>query len=148
MHNNILSHPIFVNEESLHLLDGMSCVFLAVDRGSIKKSIIDHLLKQGVRAIDVGIGVERIDDSLIAPLRVTGVDQDKHDHVQKRIPLSDDPNEAYNSNIQIAELNCLNAALAVIKWKKWIGFYNDPENEYHSTYSVNVSQLLNDEIKA
>ncbi len=96
--------------------------------------------------IDVGIGVEKVNDSLIGTLRVTSLDEIKRDHVGKRIPLNDDPNEAYNSNIQIAELNCLNATLAVIKWKKWVGFYNDLEHEYHTTYSINVSQLLNDEI--
>jgi hypothetical protein len=35
-----------------------------------------------------------------------------------------DGNE-YNRNIQIADLNALNAALAVIKWKKLFGFYRD-----------------------
>ena len=29
----------------------------------------------------------------------------------------------YNRNIQIADLNALNAAFAVIKWKKLFGFY-------------------------
>lgn len=148
MHNCIFPHPTFLTEENVEVLSRMTCVFLAVDKGSIKKTIIDYLVAKEINVIDVGIGVENIDDSLIATIRVTGIDKSKSDHVLKRIPLSDDPNEAYNSNIQIAELNSLNAALAVIKWKKWIGFYNDLENEYHSTYSLNVSQLLNDEIKA
>jgi hypothetical protein len=38
----------------------------------------------------------------------------------------------YDGNIQIAELNSLNAALAVIKWKKLCGFYNDRKAEHFS----------------
>ena len=60
----------------------------------------------------------------------------------------DDKKNEYNTNIQIVELNALNASLAVIKWKKLCGFYNDLEKEYNTTYSINVSQLLNDETTA
>jgi len=35
----------------------------------------------------------------------------------------------YNSNIQIAEINALNCCLAIIKFKKFFGFYLDLENE-------------------
>ena len=35
----------------------------------------------------------------------------------------------YERNAQLAELNALNAALAVIKWKKIRGVYNDLERE-------------------
>lgn len=148
MHKAIFAHQLFIDEDSLESLRGMTCVFISIDRGSVKARIIEFLISQGTRIIDVGLGVERVDDSLIGTLRVTSMDKLKNDHVSKRISLSDDPNAAYNSNIQIAELNSLNAALAVIKWKKWVGFYNDLEHEYHTTYSVNVSQLLNDEIGA
>lgn len=34
-------------------------------------------------------------------------------------------NDDYDYNIQIADLNALNAALTVIKWKKLWGFYLD-----------------------
>ena len=40
----------------------------------------------------------------------------------------------YSHNIQIAELNALNAALAVIKWKKLAGFYVDLEGEHFTVY--------------
>jgi hypothetical protein len=42
----------------------------------------------------------------------------------------------------------LNAVLAVIKWKKMCGFYQDLREEHHSTYSINVNQLTNDEVTA
>ena len=48
-------------------------------------------------------------------------------------------------NVQIADLNSLNATLAVIKWKKLCGVYQDLEGEHHSTYSTNVNALTSDE---
>ena len=49
------------------------------------------------------------------------------------------------SNIQIADLNMLNAALAVIRWKKLFGVYQDFEKELHSTYTMNVNMLLSED---
>jgi hypothetical protein len=65
---------------------------------------------------------------------------------KQRIPLSkvDDGNE-YDRNIQTAELNALNAALAVIKWKKLCGFYIDLEKEHHSTYSIDGNEMTNED---
>lgn len=41
----------------------------------------------------------------------------------------------------MADLNALNAALAVVKWKKLCGFYYDIEREHHSTYVINTGKL-------
>jgi hypothetical protein len=146
VYKNIKNNDVFITEENLQLLYGLTCVFICVDRGRIKKVIMDYLLEQGTMFIDVGMGINRVDDMLIGTVRITAADREKSDHLERRIPLSDDRDDEYNTNIQIAELNALNASLAVIKWKKLCGFYNDLENEYHTTYSINVSQLLNDEI--
>lgn len=53
--------------------------------------------------------------------------------------------QEYASNIQIVELNALNASLAVIKWKQLSGFYQDLEYEHHLTYSTNCALLQTDE---
>jgi hypothetical protein len=41
-----------------------------------------------------------------------------------------------------ADLNALNATLAVIKWKKIRGFYRDLEREHHSTYTTDGNMML------
>ncbi len=51
----------------------------------------------------------------------------------------------YDQNIQIADLNALSAALAVIRWKKYYGFYLDFQNECHSTYTLDRNLLISDE---
>ncbi len=51
----------------------------------------------------------------------------------------------YDRNIQVADLNALNSALAVIKWKKLCGFYLDYEKEHHSTYTIDCNMLTSDD---
>jgi hypothetical protein len=81
-------------------------------------------------------------------LRVTTSTSQKREHVRKkdRIPFSDgDGNDEYSRNIQIADLNALNAALAVVKWKKLSGFYRDLEHEHFSTYTIDGHTLINED---
>ena len=46
---------------------------------------------------------------------------------------------------QIADLNALNAALAVIKWKKLCGFYQDFDEELHSVFTLDGNMLTNED---
>ena len=54
--------------------------------------------------------------------------------------------DIYASNIQVADLNALNAVLAVIKWKKIRGFYRDLEREHHCTYTTDGNMLINGDL--
>jgi hypothetical protein len=90
------------------------------------------------------MGLELVDGSLGGILRVTTSTSGCRAEARSRIPLSDPgKNDVYASNIQVADLNALNAILAVIKWKKLIGFYRDVEGEQHSTYTTDSNMLLN-----
>jgi len=46
------------------------------------------------------------------------------------------PTTSTTKNIQVADLNCLNATLAVIRWKKMCGFYFDLKHERYSSYTI------------
>lgn len=46
----------------------------------------------------------------------------------------------------IADINALNATLAVIKWKQFCGFYQDVVKAHHTTYSINSHSLTRDEM--
>ena len=52
----------------------------------------------------------------------------------------------YSRNVQIAELNALNAALAVIKWKKICGYYRDDVKEHFCAYTVGTNQLISEDV--
>ncbi|MPN63023.1 hypothetical protein SDC9_210777 [bioreactor metagenome] len=95
--------------------------------------------------VDVGMGLELVDGTLGGILRVTTSTPDKREHVhQGRVSFAGSKEEnIYSSNIQVADLNALNAVMAIIKWKKLKGFYRDLEREYHSTYTTDGNMLLN-----
>jgi hypothetical protein len=98
----------------------------------------------GVPFIDLGMGIELVDGSLGGILRVTMSTSKNRAEARGRISFAGGGNNnAYASNIQIAELNALNAILAVIKWKKLQGFYRDLEGESHCTYTTDGNMLLN-----
>jgi len=146
MHKHIYSHPYYIDEANISEIAQASYVFLAIDKEAVKKTIIDFLLSHEIPFFDVGLGVNTVDDCLVGTLRVTTGTSNKHDHLVNRISYGDDVNNEYATNIQIADLNSLNAVLAVIKWKKLSGFYQDLKKEHNTTYSINVSQLTNDDI--
>ena len=149
MHRGIIDHEDYLDAGNIEQLRGMDFVFLCFDQGTSKKLIIARLRDFGVAFTDVGMGIYLTDDMLGGVLRTTTVTATKHDHVEARIPFSDgDGNNEYAKNIQIADLNALNAALAVIKWKKLCGFYSDLEHEHHSTYTIDGNILINEDRSA
>lgn len=148
MHRHIVSHPYHVDRSNLAELAEMSFVFLCVDDGTAKKLIVDYLLARDISFIDVGMGLENVDDKLIGTVRVTTATAGKNDHLGNRIPFAQELENEYSTNIQIADLNALNAAMAVIKWKKLSGFYHDFDREHHSTYTVDSHLLTSDDNEA
>ncbi len=60
---------------------------------------------------------------IVGAVRTTLGTPATHDAVASRIPSTGDPAGLYAANVQIAELNALNAALAVMAWKRMAGFY-------------------------
>lgn len=145
MHKVVMPHNYYVNELNIQCLDSMSYVFVCVDKNSVRKFITDYLAAKRVSFIDVGLGVNVVDDKLTGAVRVTSSTALKNDHLSDRIFGEDNNNNDYVTNIQIADLNALNAILAVIKWKKLTGFYVDLENEHHSSYSIGVSKIFNED---
>ena len=148
MHRHIVSHDCYIGDSNVEELRAMDFVFLALDKGEPKKLIVEKLEACDVTFIDVGMGVTLVDAALLGVLRITSSTPDKRDHVsdKKRIPFTDgDGNNDYDRNIQITDLNALNAALAVIKWKKLCGFYQDFEHEHYSTYTIDGNLLTNED---
>jgi hypothetical protein len=148
MHRRIIPHAVAIASDNLHLLEGLSFVFICIDGGAAKQQIVQKLEALGVSFIDVGMGLELVEESLGGILRVTASTPDKREHVHKgRISFDvGGVDDIYASNIQVADLNALNACLAVGKWKKIRGFYRDLEREHHSTYTTDGNMLLNLEL--
>jgi len=145
MHRGIKPYPENLTEANVDILKGISYVFICIDSNAARGMIISKLQQFGVTFIDAGLGVNIVDDTLIGTIRVTSGTSSKNDHIPNRIGLAEHDDNDYATNIQIADLNALNALMAVIKWKKLCGFYQDLKHEHHSTYTINTSQLINED---
>jgi hypothetical protein len=151
IHRGIVAHEVYVDATNVDELKHMDFVFVCLDRPSVKKAIVERLEVFDIPFVDVGMGIELVDEALGGVLRVTTSSKRMRDHVRSRnrIPFSDpadgDDEAAYSRNIQIADLNALNAALAVVKWKKLFGFYRDLDHEHFSTFTIDGNALVNED---
>lgn len=145
MRRGIFPNAVKITEQNIALLQNLSFVFICIDSNSARGIIISKLQEYKIPFIDVGLGVEIVNDTLAATLRATLGTPSKSDHLPMRIATVDTDDDAYATNIQIADLNAMNALLAVLKWKKFVGFYKDLKEEHNTSYTVNTGQLLNDD---
>lgn len=149
MRRGIFAHEIFANNSTVPLFQ-VDFVFLCLDRGVEKKAIIDALVEQALPFVDVGMGILRSQDRLTGLMRVTSFAAGIDPAVLARIDYSnqDMAENEYSSNIQIVELNALNAALAVIQWKKRFGIYRDSSRASSFSYSIAANEMANDDEEA
>ena len=148
MHRGIVPHPYNIDASNIHELQDMAFVFVCVDNGAAKRPIVEGLEQMGIPFIDVGMGLEPVDEQLSGILRVTLSTAKQRDHVHSKRRISfagGDVDNVYARNIQVADLNALNAALAVIKFKKHFGFYCDLENEHFCTYTLDGNVIHNED---
>lgn len=143
---NIVPRAIRVDETNVEELREMDFVFLSLDAGPSKRSIVDKLREWTIPFVDCGMGVRRQENSLLGTLRVTAGVPGRYEHLSKRISYTDVNADEYNMNIQTADLNMLNAALAVLKWKKLVGYYVDRKEEVNSSFVIASNQLNSGEL--
>lgn len=115
----------FIDASSTDELNGVTFAFVCVDKGTSRAEIFDLLISKGIPFIDVGMGLDRNSGALSGMLRVTHYSAEDGQAMRDRglADLVEDPDGLYRTNIQIAELNALNACLAVVKFKQLRGFY-------------------------
>lgn len=145
MHTGIIPHDQFITLDTIAILKGFDYVFICVDTNAVRYMITQELLNMAVTFIDAGLGVRMLNDQLIGTVRVTAGTVDKSDHLNDRIGSEEFAENDYATNIQIADLNCLNAIQAVIKWKKMSGFYQDLKEEHNILYFINTNRLMNED---
>lgn len=145
MHRGVVPHPYNVTQENVHEILDADFVFLAMDSGPDKKAIVDALTEHGISFIDTGVGLNKDADGIAGQLRITTSTADRSDHIVRDSLVSyfagDDAE--YDTNLQVDELNALTANLAIIRYKKLLGFYSDVEDEHHTVYVVSSGDLHN-----
>jgi hypothetical protein len=145
MRKGIFANAYYINLNNIQALQDFDFVFISIDKGEIKREIFNYLVDNGISFVDVGIGLEAVNEQLIGMVRTTASSPQQHSHTDAKVSFEDAEDAAYSTNIQIAELNALNASLAVIKWKKLSGFYQDLNQEHHSVYTINVDMLTDED---
>lgn len=142
MHRGIKSHAVFLNKSNCRLLKSLDFVFICVDSGTAKREIIAALTKYAIKFIDTGIGLELCANALLGSVRNTTILNGADSRQLNTISFTDNTDDLYATNIQTADLNCLCATLAVIRWKKLCGFYQDLNPKEYSVYTTNDGELL------
>lgn len=134
----------FIDESSSDDLTGVTFAFVCVDKGSSRAGIFALLLSMQIPFIDVGMGLSRQGGPLAGMLRATYYSKQGGEDVRrmKLADESDDPDDVYRTNIQIGELNSLNACLAVIKFKQLRGFYVDAGSPFHLLFDIGDLKIV------
>ncbi len=142
MHRGIVARPVNVYEIGDEFAD-IDFAFVCLDPVPAKRAIIEGLVARDKTFIDVGVGIFMEGTSLGGKVRTTLSAPGRRTH-RHPIPFVDVKDE-YPTNIQIADLNALNAALAVLRWKKHLGFYLGilPEPEFSSSYTIEFNEIDN-----
>lgn len=140
----IIEYNFFLDETNVALLEGHDFVFLAIDNPNAKKVIIDYLLTSKIPFVDLGMGISVVDNSLRGTIRKTLITPDNQKHLGKIAMEKTNDNGVYSQNIQIAELNAMNAILGVITWKKLYGFYLSDDIYRNTTFILDEEVLSNE----
>lgn len=145
IHKNIIEHDIFINEENVNILKDMDFVFISIDSGIARNLIVDYLVSEKIPFIDTGIGLQNINDTINGLIRTTVFDKNNYDRISAYIDFDEDGYDVYNTNIQIAECNALNATIAVIEWKKYFNIYENANSKCQNVYSIEMGEIVHED---
>ena len=143
IHKGIEAYSENITTENVNCLKSLDFVFICIDKNSAKTVIIDFLTNNSIPFVDSGIDVRRSSqgDALRGSARITFSDGRYNKDLDTQISREDTPDNEYSSNIQISELNCLNGVLAIIEWKKHIGYYQSDLNELTRVYTTSTGTI-------
>jgi hypothetical protein len=147
MHRGIVPHAHYLDETNLDSLGQPDFAFVCVDKGPARALIFERLQRLGVPFIDVGMNLQLVPKTakLLGACRVTLSTPQRSSHLSKYVPTEvDNEDVLYRQNIQVADMNALNAQLAVLKWKQYLGFYQDDFEAHNLTFTLNAPSLVRD----
>jgi hypothetical protein len=142
--HNINTYPKYIFADSIADLQGVTFAFVCVDKGSSRKEIFDVLVKQHIPFTDVGMGLSKYKGAIDGMVRTTyySVESAPEMVAKKLAPMHDEADDIYKTNIQLSELNALNACLAVLRFKQLRGFYFDDCNFNHMLFTIHDLHLI------
>lgn len=147
MRRGVVAHAYDIDASNVAELDGTSAVFLAIDPSQVKRAIVEWLEAHQVPFFDTGIGVDVDAGALSGQVRLTAALPGRPVSGRSWIPMDPPDGDAalYSTNIQVGELNALAAVLAVLRWKRYLGFYLDQEDEQHTLFTISGNDIVDDQ---
>ena len=142
MRSGVVAHEFDVDADNVDVLRDLDFVFVAVDDNETRGWLLSALDRMRIPFVDVGMGIEKTDEKLLGIVRTSFCETLNSSAAQRGEGGLPDVGE-YERNVQIVELNALNAALAVIRWKKHREFYLDLGTEGRSTYTIDGNHMSN-----
>jgi hypothetical protein len=123
----------YVDDTSFPDFEGVTFAFVCVDKGPARSKIFDLLISRRIPFIDVGMGLNRKQGPLAGLLRITyySAEHAQETRDKQLAEMGDDPSDIYRVVVQTAELNALNACLAVVRYKQLRGFYVNHNDASH-----------------
>ena len=137
----------YIDSSSTGHLDGVTFAFVCVDNGRSRRDVFDALIDQRIPFIDVGMGLRRSKSGgLKGMLRVTYFPAEQGSEVRAKGWCDEGvgADDEYRTNMQIGELNSLNAALAIIRYKQVRGFYRDTSAPLNVGFAIGDLSLIGD----
>lgn len=137
--------PVYITNESAVEFNGVTFAFVCVDKGSARSEIFDLLIELGIPFIDVGMGLKRKDGPINGMMRVTYFPPEIASELKAKglAETTDGADNLYRDNIQISELNALNACLAMIRYKQLRRFYRSDEAIIHGLFEIADMSIVN-----
>lgn len=146
MRRGICVHDRFLDGSTANDLQGLDFVFLCLDSGAAKKAIVMKLMELDIPFIEVGMGILQCSGGLSGLVRIAVSTKENKEQAMQMMNFSDGNHEEneYSTNIQIVELNAMNAAMAVMRWKKHYGFYRDSSRAHSISYAIATNEMANE----
>jgi hypothetical protein len=147
MKRKVIPHTYFIEAANVSELRAFDFIFLAMEGGETKRAIVEALEIMDKPFVNASMGVKKPDsgDRLQAAIEVNGSTAENRASFREKVDFGElDPDDPYTENIQVADLNALNAAMAVVWWKKWAGIYVSSKQPFWILIDMYLDSMYTD----
>jgi hypothetical protein len=143
-HKKVEYHNVAVTSANVELLQELTFVFVCVDKESVRRELASVLHGRNIPFIDTGMGLDRGGIGLTGMVRTTFSRPESSQMIEAEFtnPAHDVVENVYHTNIQTADLNALNAATAVMMFKKYAGYYAEMPRTWQSLLTVQTGSTI------
>lgn len=146
-HGGIKPHVERVGQHNIECLAGFDFVFVCVDDAPSRQMIAQACHSAFVPFVDVGMGLNKGSNGLYGFVRTAGGESEDFPKLNgtQYLPAQNAQDREYRNQPQIAELNAFNAAMAVIRFKQHMGFF-DRLTSSHATVFDLAAMMMDEAI--